>query len=91
MREQVSSVDWTVLYDDNIDTYSENVTSEILELAKECISNRNITIHPSDPPWITSELKRYIRKRKRSYHKAKRTRTEIDLSKFKKLRNKTVK
>ena len=91
LREQASLVDWPALYDDNIDTYSVNITSKIIDLAKDNIPNRNITIHPSDPPWITSELKRYIRKRKRSYHRAKRTGNETDWSKFKKLRNQTVK
>ena len=65
LREQASLVDWPALYDDNIDTYSVNITSKIIDLAKDNIPNRNITIHPSDPPWITSALKRYIRKRKR--------------------------
>ena len=54
LREQASLVDWPALYDDNIDTYSVNITSKIIDLAKDNIPNRNITIHPSDPQWITS-------------------------------------
>ena len=88
LREQASLIDWPALDDDNIDTYSENITSKIVHLAKDNITNRNITIHPSDTPWITSELKRYIRKRKRSYQRAKRT---GNWRKFKKLRKQTVK
>ena len=57
----------------NVDTYSENITYSILPIAKEFIPNRLITIRPSKPPWITTEIKRNIRKRKRAYRKAKST------------------
>ena len=74
----------------DIDTSAKNITAKVLGIANECIPNRNITVNPSDPPWITTGLKRYIRKRKRAYHRAKETKTDTDWHKFKKLRNKTV-
>ena len=83
-------MDWDSLQDNNVDTYSENITSTILSIAKECIPNRQITIRPSEPPWITTEIKRKIRKRKRAYRKAKSTGLEIDWQKFKKVRNSVV-
>ena len=83
-------MDWDSLQDNNVDTYSENITSTILSVAKECIPNRQITIRPSDPPWLTTEIKLNIRKRKRAYRKAKSTGFEIDWKKFKKMRNSVV-
>ena len=82
--------DWDSLQDNNVDTYSENITSTILSIAKECIQNRQITISPSKPPWITTEIKRNIRKRKRAYRKAKSTGLEVDWQIFKKVRNHVV-
>ena len=55
-----------------------------------CIPNKTVTIRPSDPPWITSTIKRYIRKRKRAYRKAKHTKLPSHWNKFKQLRNKVV-
>ena len=45
---------------------------------------------PSEPPWITCDVKKSIRKRKRSYKKAKRTNLRQDWIKFKSLRNQTT-
>ena len=90
LRQKASSFDWNSLHDEDIDTYAKNITAKVLGIANECIPNRNIIVNPSDPPWITTELKRYIRKRKRAYHRAKETKTDTDWHKFKKLRNKTV-
>ena len=47
-----------------------------------------ITANASGPPLIYSELKRYIRIR--AYLRAKETKTDRNLRKFKKLWNKTV-
>ena len=83
-------MDWDSLQNNNVDIYSGNITSTILSIAKECIPNRHITIRPSEPPWITTEIKRTIRKRKKAYRKAKSTGLEIDCQKFKKVRNSVV-
>ena len=83
-------VDWDSLQDNNVDTYSENITYTILSIAKECIPNRQITFRPLEPHWITTEIKRNIRKRKRPYQKAKLTGLEIDWQKCKKVRNSVV-
>ena len=78
LRSTALLMDWDSLQDNNVDTYSENIAFTILSIAKECIPNRQITIRPSEPPWITTEIKRKIRKRKRAYRKAKSTGLEID-------------
>ncbi|MCW4344426.1 MAG: reverse transcriptase domain-containing protein [Candidatus Thiodiazotropha endolucinida] len=90
LRNKAMLVDWNSLQDDDVDIYSENIKSTILSIAKECIPNRHITIRPAEPPWITTEIKRDIRKRKRAYRKAKVSGLEADWQKFRKMRNKAV-
>ena len=73
-----------------VDVYANNLNVAITDLASECIPNRVIRIKPSDPPWITSTLKKFIRKCKRAYRKAKKTNLESNWKKFRKLRNRTI-
>ena len=67
---------------------TETITVKVLGIANEYIPNRTITANASGPPLITSELKRYIRIR--AFLRAKETKTDRNLRKFKKLQNKTV-
>lgn len=90
LRNKAQQIDWNSLQDQDIDIYSNKMKNSIMGIAKESIPNKNITIHPSDPPWITSLIKRHIRKRKRAYRIAKNTGQASDWTKFKKLRNKVV-
>ena len=59
-------------------------------LSKVCIPKKIVTIRPSDLPWMTSSIKRYIRKRKRAYRRAKQTNFMNDWNTFRRLRNKTI-
>ena len=68
LKEKASKTDW----DEDINKYTENVTEQLIENAKQCIPNRLIKVNPMEPTWITSNIKRQIRKRKRLYKKAKR-------------------
>ena len=65
------------------------INSTILSLTKECIPNKSIRVRTSDQPWITTLLKRQVRKRKRLYRKAKQTNLERHWIKFRQLRNET--
>ena len=89
LREKASSIDWHALENDDISLYASNLNSTILSLTKECIPNKSIRVRTSDPPWITTLLKRQIRKRKRLYRKAKQTNLERHWIKFRQLRNET--
>ena len=72
LRRKAASVDWASLQDDDINVYANNINKSINTLASECIPNRHVRIKPSDPPWITSTIKYYIRKRKRAFRRAKK-------------------
>ncbi|MCG8049110.1 MAG: reverse transcriptase domain-containing protein [Candidatus Thiodiazotropha endolucinida] len=90
LKENAASADWNALKNSDIEIYAEGLINKILEIAKACIPNKIVTIRPSDPPWITSTVKRYIRKRKRAYRRAKQTNSASDWNNFRRLRNKTV-
>ena len=90
LRDKAQNTDWDSLRDDNLDTYATNISNSVLAMASECIPNKHITVKPSDPPWITSFLKRQIRKRRRAYRKAKKTNQLHHWAKFKRLRNEII-
>ena len=75
-------------YDVNV--HASNITEHILEISKQCIPNRIIKIKPSDPPWITTAIKRLIRKRKRLFRKAKTTDDLVIWRKFRRCRNDVI-
>ena len=89
LRNKAASTDRESLEVNDINTHAKNVTDYILSISKLCMPNKNIK-GPSDPPWITTFIKRYIRKRKRAERKAKRTNLQYHWDEFRKLRNKVV-
>ena len=91
LRSKASQFDWNSAKDQNIDKYANNINQSIISIASHCIPNRNVTIRSQEPLWITSEIKRLIRKRKRAYRKVKRTNKDSDWLKFRTLRNMVTK
>ena len=49
-----------------------------------------IKIHKSDPAWLTNNIKRLMRKRKRLYDKYKRSKDNADFENYKNVRNKVM-
>ena len=64
LRAKTAETDWDALRHENFDIYATNITNHILNIAKECIPTKVIRVRPTDPPWLTSRIKSYIRKRK---------------------------
>ena len=90
LRQNLSEIDWDSNYSDDPDKYAESITNIIIENVSNTIPNKTITINPHEPAWMTLEIKRKIRQRKRYYRKAKRTNSAQHWSKFKKLRNEII-
>ncbi|MEW8546337.1 MAG: endonuclease/exonuclease/phosphatase family protein [Candidatus Thiodiazotropha sp.] len=90
LREKATTTNWDLFQDNDIDTYARNVTNHIKDISKQCIPNKTIRVRPLEPPWITSNIKKHIRKRKRLYRKAKITNNNDIWNKFRRLRNKTI-
>ena len=90
LRRKTLETDWDSLKSEDINKYSETTTKHIIEIAKQCIPNRLIKVNPTEPSWITTNIKRQIRKRKRLYKRAKGANDPDLWRKFKKLRNETI-
>ena len=90
MSQNLSEIDWDSNYSNDPDEYAQRITNIIIENVSSTIPNKTITINPQDPAWMTLEMKRKIRQRKRYYRKAKRTNSPQHWLKFKKLRNEMI-
>ena len=90
LRQKASATNWNDFQNNDINTYCENLIEHLQSITEMCIPNKVITIRPSDPPWITTLIKRHIRKRKRAYKRAKQTNLPIHWTKFRNLRNRVT-
>ena len=64
LRQKASATNWNDFQNNDIDTYCENLIEHLQSITEMCIPNKVITIRPSDPPWITTSIKRHIRSAK---------------------------
>jgi hypothetical protein len=88
-RNILSVVDWDGIFrNDDIDIITNTITNTILDAANKTIPNRYITVKKDNPPWITTKIKKYIRRKNRIHKKAKKTNTIGQWGKFRKIRNK---
>ena len=58
---KAAETDFGSLRDNNLDTYAANIFYHILLIAKECIPNKVVTINLLGPPWLTTQIKRFIK------------------------------
>ena len=56
--------DWNSLKSNDIDTYAENITGRITFLTNKHIPNKIIIVRKTDPPWLTNNIKKLLRKKK---------------------------
>jgi hypothetical protein len=65
--EKLEIVDWRTLLCqfEDVDDMCNQFTKPFLELARECISTKTITVRYNDRPWFTSEIRKEIRIRDR--------------------------
>ena len=57
--EKLETVDWiTILCQiEDVDDMCNQFTKIFLELTRECISTKTITVRSNDQPWFTSEIR----------------------------------
>ena len=82
-RDEIQQTDWHLLKHDTIDTYVENVTTRLTELAKKHVPNKTIICRPSDLPWLTTYIRKLIRKRKRPFNEFKKSQNANDFDNYK--------
>ncbi|MCG8116730.1 MAG: reverse transcriptase domain-containing protein, partial [Candidatus Thiodiazotropha endolucinida] len=87
---EVQNTNWNELKSNDVDTYAKNITDKISNLSSKYIPNKTVKIRQSDPPWLTNEIKKMIRKRKRLYDKFKKSNRVVDFENYKQLRNKII-
>lgn len=71
----------------NVDTMVNDITSTILNCAKETIPRKTIKINKHDKPWMTYAIKQQMKKRDKLFKKASLSNTQEDFMTFKKKRN----
>ena len=86
----LNNTDWNSLKNDDIDIYATNITECITKYATKHIPNKDIKVRKSDPAWLTNNIKRLMRKRKRLYDKYKRSKDNADFENYKNVRNKVT-
>ncbi|VDI61697.1 Hypothetical predicted protein [Mytilus galloprovincialis] len=87
-RNILSEKNWdSVINLNNVEQFTTEITKTIIEAAEKCIPNKIITVRKNEPPWLTNDVKKKIRKKNRIHRKAKKYNNPSDWSKFKKIRN----
>ncbi len=71
LRQMANDTDWNNTINNDINIYADNITQKIIQLTDSCIPNKVVRIRPNDPPWMNTNIRKNIRKRKRSLKKAK--------------------
>ena len=79
--------DWQILKSENINTYAENITKRITTLTNKHVPNRLINASKTDPAWLTTHVKKLIRKKKRLYDKYKKSNNINHFETYKQFKN----
>ena len=83
--EKIENMNWDDLFlDKNIDDMCNIFTSSVIDIAKECIPSKLVTIRGNDKPWFTSQLRKEIRIRDRLRKRVLKNKREADIAKYKK-------
>ena len=83
----MQNFDWNSCCDNNIDIYTSNFTRQLISLCEATIPNKIVTIRTADPPWLHTNIRKEIRRRKRAYKKAKATNLDRHWHIFRQQRN----
>ena len=75
-RQSLAGADWDTCFEsDDIDVVTRRWTDTLLNIARECIPNKTVTIRQNDKPWYTSDLRRQKRAKDRYFNIARRNKT----------------
>lgn len=87
---KIEGTDWHELLgnDTNVDDMCVIFTKFFLEIAKDCIPTKIITVRNNDKPWFNHTLRKEIRARDRIRGKVLKFNRDVDIQMYKKQRNK---
>ena len=62
--DKLNHTDWNVLLNslDDVDEMCDIFTSAFLQIARDCIPTKLVTVRNHDKPWFSSELRRKYEK-----------------------------
>ena len=78
--------DWDSITDKDVDEATEALTNVLHDAASRCIPIKNVRTR-NDKMWVTTELRRHIRKRDRLFKLARARQTEYDWVRWRTQRN----
>ncbi|MCG7879037.1 MAG: endonuclease/exonuclease/phosphatase family protein [Candidatus Thiodiazotropha taylori] len=87
LSDELRNTNWELMKDVDINKYALNLTDYLMKTSSKHIPNKTINVRPSDPSWLSTNIKKLIRKRKRSYNKFKKTKSNTDFEAYKRIRN----
>ena len=88
---KAGSIDWNELVSTGtIDNAAELFSERLLYIGKACMPVKTIVIKDKDAPWITEEIKKFIRKKETIYILAKKLNSVWCWNLFKQIRNQLV-
>ena len=90
LRKRISEFDWNSIHNDDVNIYAKTFSDKLLEMTKECVPNRTITVRPHDLPWMNGNIRKLMRKRNRLYKKYKTNKTGERFEAYKKVRNEVI-
>ena len=81
------ATDWTRILNLNLNDAVQQFTETLRDAARQSIPIKQVRIRQNDKPWITSELKKEIRKRNRLFKAAKESQQQHDWRRWRVQRN----
>ena len=82
----LSQINWDNMTDKSVDEAAETLTNTLRDVAVRCIPIKEVRSR-QDKGWVTTELRRHIRKRDRLFKRARNRQTEYDWARWRSQRN----
>ena len=84
--DTLRQTDWRAITDLDVDEATESFTTTLLDAARQCIPRKSVRLK-RDKPWVTSELRKNMKKRDRLFKTAQSRQTEYDWARWRAQRN----
>ena len=65
--------DWSPIYTLTTDEAATYLCDTLNEMTNACFPEKNVSVKSSDPPWVNYEVRKFSKKKKKSYKKKKGT------------------
>jgi len=93
LNSKILEVDWNSVISENIpdvNASAEAFMSTLTDVIKMVIPSKVVTIRPRDKPWMTCEIRRLLRRKRRRYGRYKKTNNSSLFCAFKRVRNNCI-